>query len=29
MIIWGGDVGAVNSGEVTSTGAIFDASAPM
>ncbi len=29
MIIWGGDVGPLNSGEVTATGAIFDASAPM
>ncbi len=29
MIIWGGDVGALNSGALTSTGAIYDASAPM
>lgn len=28
MIIWGGDVGAVGSNEVTSSGAIFDALAP-
>jgi hypothetical protein len=29
MIIWGGEVGAVGSNEVTSSGAIFDALAPM
>jgi hypothetical protein len=29
MIIWGGDIGSVGGNEITSTGAIFDALAPM